>query len=58
MLGGLLEPGEAEVIMEYLKFSLNKLFSARFEKQSQQFISKKQTQVEELSADDDTEAPF
>lgn len=52
------EPGEAEVIMEYLKFSLNKLFSARFEKQSQQFISKKQTQVEELSADDDTEAPF
>ena len=52
MFGIGIEPGEAEVISEYLKFFLLKLMNHRFDKQQENF------QKKEKSPDEREEAPF
>ena len=52
MFGIGVEPGEAEVINQYLKFFLQKLIKERFEKQLANF------QKKEDSQDEREEAPF
>ncbi len=52
MFGIGVEPGEAEVINQYLKFFLHKLIKERFEKQLANF------QKKEDSQDEREEAPF
>jgi len=53
MFGIGIEPGEAEVINQYLKFFLSKLIEARFNKQQESFHKTK-----EETQDDREEAPF
>ena len=53
MFGIGIEPGEAEVIMQYLIFFLNSLFSERLNKQKEQNFNKKQEEYGERE-----EAPF
>jgi hypothetical protein len=54
-----IEPGEAEVIMEYLKFVLNSLFKDRFSKQIKQMNAKKDNaEGESLSYTEREDAPF
>ena len=53
MFGLGIEPGEAQVISEYLKFFLSELFKARLDKQKEQGFQKKPATNEEKE-----EAPF
>ena len=53
-----IEPGEAEVIMEYLRYSLSELFNFRTKKNAENLLNQKNQETEVKPLEEREEAPF